>query len=127
MPLARPIARYVRALESATVDTGCGPAGCGTFTDRKRIGESVFLSIVSRSHIFKMGCRMLSSSYNLIKSAPKDGTDIVKPHPKGNQNPIPLYHVCDSPGNMDGPCSDRFERFVEDVYPAVYVRNEHAH
>jgi hypothetical protein len=70
-------------LESATVETGCGPAGCGIFVDRKRMGESDFLSIVSRSHIFKMGCRTESSSYNLTKSAPKDRNRYSLDAPQG--------------------------------------------
>lgn len=91
------------------------------------MGESVFLSIVSRSHIFKIGCRTESSSYNLTKSAPKNGTGIVWTHPESNQNPLLLHHMCDSSGNMNSPRSDRFERFVEDVYPPIYVRDKDTH
>ena len=91
------------------------------------MGESDFLSIVLRSHIFKSGCRTVSSSYNLTKSAPKDEYNKVWTHPKGYQDSLLLHHMCDSPRNMDNPCSDWFERFVEDVNPAIYIRNKDTH
>lgn len=53
--------------------------------------------------------------------------DTVRTHPKGDENPLPLHHMGDSPGNMDNPCSDWLERFVEDVYLTVYVRNKNPH
>jgi hypothetical protein len=93
VPLARPIARCVRALDRATVDTGCGPAGCDNFVDRKRIGESDFLSMVSRSQIFRIGCRTESSSYNLTKSTPETGVNMSGRTPRVTRIPF-LSTIC---------------------------------
>jgi len=52
---------------------------------------------------------------------------MVWTHPKGDENTALLHHMGYSPRNMDNPCSDWFEGFVENVYPTVYIRNKDTH